>query len=151
MHTLRESQSWLQAHADEEETDMLARVSTCMTDERMPLQDKQNVVQARPIFACLVPKPPNTPLLSDDTCLLSIACMKAWVAVPVGVEGGSSYHAMDRHPVSERSLSACQSSGFGAQYQVWFLARAILCLFWMPPALRKPHACRRRFTSNTRD
>lgn len=48
MHALQESHSWLQGHADEEEAEMLARVSTCMTDERVPLQDKQNVVQARP-------------------------------------------------------------------------------------------------------
>lgn len=46
MQVLKDSQLWLQEHTEEEEGDTVARVTTCMSDERLPLQEKQNLVQA---------------------------------------------------------------------------------------------------------
>jgi hypothetical protein len=48
MHVLRDSHVWLQEIAAEDgTTDIVAHVNSCMADERLPLQAKQNVVQAR--------------------------------------------------------------------------------------------------------
>lgn len=50
MSVLKGSHAWLEQSAEEPEdeaADPVARVASCMADERVPLQEKQNVVQAR--------------------------------------------------------------------------------------------------------